>query len=42
MRQRFEALGMLVKWKNMVKIQTDRKVKGMLIVLGVKGSIHAI
>jgi len=25
MRQRFEALGMLVKWKDMMEKQTDRK-----------------
>jgi len=27
MRQRFEALGMLVKWKDMMKKHTGRKIK---------------
>ena len=27
MRQRFEALGMLVKWKDMMEKQTGRKIK---------------
>ena len=27
MRQRFEVLDMLVKWKNMIEKQTGRKIK---------------
>ena len=31
MRQRFEAPGMLVKWKDMMKKQTSRKIKKLQI-----------
>ena len=31
MRQRFEALGILVKWKDMMKKQTGRKIKELQI-----------
>ena len=31
MRQRFEALGMFVKWKDMMEKQTDRKIKELQI-----------
>ena len=31
MRQRFEALGMLVKWKDMMEKQTGRKIKELQI-----------
>ena len=31
MRQRFEALGMLVKWKDMMKKQTSRKINELQI-----------
>jgi len=31
MRQRFKALGMLVKWKDMMEKQTDRKIKELQI-----------
>ena len=31
MRQKFEALGMLVKWKDMMEKQTDRKIKELKI-----------
>jgi len=31
MRQRFEALGILVKWKHMMEKQTGRKIKELQI-----------
>ena len=31
MRQRFEVLNILVKWKNMIKKQTDKKMKALQI-----------
>jgi len=31
MRQRFEALGMLMKWKDMIEKQTDRTIKKLQI-----------
>jgi len=31
MRQRYEALDMLVKWKDMMKKQTGRKIKELQI-----------
>ena len=31
MRQRFEALGILMKWKDMMKKQTGRKIKELQI-----------
>ena len=31
MRQRFEALSMLVKWKDMIEKQTGRKIKELQI-----------